>query len=390
MAKQIIRFGIIGCGLMGKEFASAVSRWCHLQDVNFEPTITAVCDANAEAAIWFQNHVATVKKVTMDYRELLDDPDIDAIYCAVPHHLHAQLYVDIIRAGKHLLGEKPFGIDMEANRTILEEVAKHPEVLVRCSSEFPFYPGAYRIGQWIQEERFGSIIEVEAGFWHSSDLDPNKPINWKRRTATNGEYGCMGDLGMHVMHMPLRFGWQPANVRALLSKVVKERPDSKGQMVPCETWDNAILSCEVKTLNQHFPMQLSTKRIAPGHANTWFIRIIGTACAAEFSTRQPKRLAWLPYIPGGEQAWHVVDTPYQSAYATITGGIFEFGFSDSILQMWAAFCDEIVNGSSMQQPFHCATPAEAFLSHEVFTAALKSERQGETINLSWRDSIACR
>ncbi|WP_261807696.1 Gfo/Idh/MocA family oxidoreductase [Paenibacillus sp. N3.4] len=39
------------------------------------------------------------------------DDEIDAIYCAVPHHLHEQIYIDIIKAGKHLLGEKPFGID---------------------------------------------------------------------------------------------------------------------------------------------------------------------------------------------------------------------------------------------------------------------------------------
>src|SRR5690606_18878053 len=125
-----------------------------------------------------------------------------------------------IRAGKHLLGEKPFGIDRRANANIMAAVRENPHVIVRCSSEFPFFPGAQLIAQWVREGRFGRIIEVEAGFWHSSDLDPNKPINWKRRLATNGEYGCMGDLGLHVLHLPLRFGWRPRNVRALLSKIV--------------------------------------------------------------------------------------------------------------------------------------------------------------------------
>lgn len=88
-----------------------------------------------------------------------------------------QIYIDIIEAGKHLLGEKPFGIDQQANAAILAAIERHPEVLVRCSSEFPFFPGAYRLGEWVREGRFGKIIEVEAGFWHSSDLDPNKQIN---------------------------------------------------------------------------------------------------------------------------------------------------------------------------------------------------------------------
>jgi predicted dehydrogenase len=383
MSKRHIRFGVIGCGLMGREFASAAARWCHLADVDFEPRIAAVCDANPAAAQWFVDHVPGIGKITADYKELLADPEIDAIYCAVPHHLHAQLYADIIRAGKHLLGEKPFGIDQEANRVIMQAIGENPDVLVRCSSEFPFFPGAYRIAQWVTEGRFGRIIEVEAGFWHSSDLDPRKPINWKRRIATNGEYGCMGDLGLHVVHLPFRFGWRPQSVRSLLSKVVHERPDNQGRMIPCETWDNAILACDVRTGDQRFPMVLSMKRIAPGHANTWFIRIQGTDFSAEFSTKNPKQVASLPYSPGGEQAWHVADVPYASAYSTITGGIFEFGFSDSILQMWAAFCDELTHGRDMRQPLYCATPEEAADSHKLFTAALESERSGQTVALRW-------
>lgn len=384
MSKTIIRFGVIGCGLMGKEFASAAARWLHLADVDFEPVITAVCDPNEEAAAWFVRSVPTVRAAYTDYKELLADPEVDAIYCAVPHNLHETLYADIIRAGKHLLGEKPFGIDKKANENINEAMRSNPGVVVRCSSEFPFFPGALQITKWVEEGRFGRIIEVEAGFWHSSDLDPNKPINWKRRTATNGEYGCMGDLGMHVLHLPMRYGWKPVSVRALLSKVVEERPDGRGGMAPCETWDNAILACETSAGDQSFPMVLSTKRIAPGHANTWFIRIQGTAMSAEFTTQNPKQVRWLPYEPGGLQAWHVMDAPYRSAYSTITGGIFEFGFSDSILQMWAAFCDEIAGGKNgMKGGFRCATPEEAEGSHRVFTAALESNRTGSTIAIDW-------
>ncbi len=387
MARQQIRFGVIGCGLMGREFASAAARWCHLLDPDFEPQIVAVCDAYAEAMEWFKRNVPTLRLATTDYRALLDSPEVDAVYVAVPHNLHEQIYGDVIRAGKALLGEKPFGIDLPANRAILEAIAEHPGVLVRCSSQFPFFPGSYRIAQWMREGRFGQIVDVEAGFWHSSDLNPLKPINWKRRIATNGEYGCMGDLGMHVLHLPLRFGWRISSVRALLAKIVTERPDASGQMVPCETWDNAILACEAVAEGgadaRPFPLVLSTKRIAPGHANTWFLKINGTALSVEYTTQNPKCLRWLPYAPGGEQEWHVIDVPYQSAYRTITGPIFEFGFSDAILQMWAAFCDELVHGTQgMGQPVYCATPEETAVSHRLFTAALQSQATGQTVALA--------
>ncbi|WP_245629136.1 MULTISPECIES: Gfo/Idh/MocA family protein [Alicyclobacillus] len=380
--RRVLRFGVIGAGLMGREFASAAMRWCHLDGLDFAPSIVAVCDVNERATRWFEDNVPTVERVTRDYHELLADPSVDAVYCALPHHLHARTYVDAIRAGKHLMGEKPFGIDEVANQQILAMCHENPEVLVRCSSEFPFFPGAYQIAKYVQEGRFGRLIEVEAGFWHSSDLNPDKEINWKRLVKTNGAYGCMGDLGLHVVHLPFRFGWRPRNVRAVLSNIVTERPDGHGGRVACDTWDNALLLCEAEAANgDRFPMTLSMKRIAPGHANTWFLRIIGTRFSVEYSTKNPKQLLTLRYQPGAAQSWEVTDVAHESAYPSITGPIFEFGFSDSILQMWAAFCDEVVNGVEMRQPMRCATPEETAQSHRLFTAALVSHATGETVSL---------
>ena len=96
-------------------------------------------------------------------------------------------------------------------------------------------PGAQRVVRAAASGELGDIIEVEAGFLHSSDLNPDKAINWKRMEAVNGRYGCMGDLGMHVLHVPLRLGWRPATVHAQLRKLVHERPDGKGGRVPCTT-----------------------------------------------------------------------------------------------------------------------------------------------------------
>jgi predicted dehydrogenase len=381
MQKRVINFGIIGCGLMGREFGSAAARWCHLLGLDVQPRIVGVCDSNPAMLNWFTDNFDSIQIATQDYHDLLNSGTIEAVYCAVPHNLHKRLYIDIIQSGKHLLGEKPFGIDLAANERILATVEGHPETLVRCSSEFPFYPGAQQLLRFIREERFGKIIEVQAGFLHSSDLDPNKPINWKRRVAINGAYGCMGDLGMHVFHIPLRSGWFPRNVRTLLSNIVTERPGADGRMEACETWDNAILTCEVQNETGHFPMLLETKRIAPGETNTWYLRISGTAFSAEFSTKFPKTLRTMPYTPGSPQAWHALDLGSESAYPTITGSIFETGLSDTILQMWAAFCDELAHPNAMRQPFYCATPHETAQSHRIMTAALLSNKDGAVVNL---------
>jgi predicted dehydrogenase len=381
MADRTVGFGIVGAGLMGREFASAAARWLHLADPVARPRIVAVADPDAAALSWYER-LEPAPVLLADYEQLLDVREVEAVYVAVPHHLHVEVMTAVLRAGKHLFGEKPFGIDLAANRAIAEAVAEHPGQLVRCSSELPFYPGGQRVARWLAEERAGRVIEVRAQFLHSSDLDPNKPINWKRRAAFNGEYGCMGDLGMHALHLPLRAGFEIQDVRAILSNIVPERPDGHGGTAACDTWDNAVLLCTARQGPDTFPLRVETKRIAPGETNTWTIEVDGTAGSIRYSTKHPKTLLWMDYTSGAPQAWQQIDLGYESAYPAVTGGIFEFGFSDAILQMWAAYLDELDKGrEGMRQPFYCATPSEAAATHRLFTAALRSHAERSVVAL---------
>jgi len=377
---KTIRLGLIGTGLMGREIASAVARWCHLEDTGVRPVITALCGRTLPPArvAWFRDHFPSIRLVTSDHRELAASAEVDAVYCAVPHHLHAGMYTDVLRAGKHLLGEKPFGIDQAANTAILTAIRERPELFVRCSSEFPFFPAVQRIFALAESGAFGRVIEVNTGFLHSSDLDPAKPLNWKRTRAANGDYGVMGDLGMHVCHVPFRLGWKPRDVRAVLSNIVTERPDGKGGRAPCDTWDNATLLCEAEDRDGvRFPWTLRTQRIAPGQKNTWYVEIAGTKASARFSTKNPKRLELLTYS-GGEQAWQEIDVGYTGAFKAVSGEIFEFGFPDAMLQMTAAYLHELAHGRPLRPSAGCVTPEETALSHRLFTAALRSHEHGST------------
>lgn len=375
--KKTVRFAVIGCGLMGREFACAAARWCQLSTDIPKPVIVGVCDLSEDARRYFTDNFDTVKYSTTDYHELLAAEDIDAVYCAVPHNLHKQFYVDIINAGKHLLGEKPFGIDKEDNAAILEAIKAHPEVVVRCSGEFPFFPGAQEMIRWIKSGAAGKIIEVRSNFRHSSDMDVNKPINWKRMIEINGEYGCMGDLGLHAEHIPFRLGWIPESVSAYLSNIVRVRPDVKGNTVPCLTWDNAHLVCNVKQGEEEFPLILETKRICPGATNSWNIEVDGLSQSARYSTDDPNAFYYTEHR-GREQAWCRVDIGHKPMIPTVTGSIFEFGFTDSMLQMWATFMCEVCG---IPVPFGCLTPEETALSHKLQTAALISHKERRAVTL---------
>ena len=110
--------------------------------------------------------------------------------------------------------------------------------------------------------------------------------------------------------------------------------------------------------------------------NTWTIEVDGTEGSIAFTTKRPKTLRTMRYSPGEPQRWEETDLGSQSAYPSITGAIFEFGFADALQQMWAAFLDELAHGrDGMRQPFHCVTPEEAAFTHDLFTAALRADAE---------------
>ena len=379
MTMDIVRIGIIGGGLMGRELAAVCGRWMHLVDHPVQPVVTAVADPNPKAREWF-SQVSTVQTLTEDWRQLVESDDVNVLYIAVPHDLHAEIYIAAADAGKDFLAEKPFGIDLtaaEAIRTAIEASGS----FVRVSSEMPFFPGALRAIDYVRSGRLGEVIEVRSGFLHSSDIDRAKPINWKRRADTCGEIGVMGDLGMHVAHVPLRLGFRPSSVFAVLDSIVTERVGSDGTMVPCDTWDNALLNLRVPqdVAMRQFPMLWETRRIAPGNMNTWTFEALGMDGGVRFSTRNPTVLQRFSR-QGGEQVWEETQPGNIGNWPMVSGGIFEFGFADALLQMWASYLAE--RAGQLGDRFGCATPAEALASHRVFAAALRSHQtaRAETVD----------
>ena len=209
-------------------------------------------------------------------------------------------------------------------------------------------------------------------------MNPDKPINWKRQIAVNGEYGCMGDLGIHTEHVPFRLGWLPETVYAQLSNYITQRPDGKGGMAPCETWDNATLCCTARDAGgSQFPMTLEMKRMKPGATNEWYLEVYGMDASVRFTTDDPNAFFFTQQM-GAEQAWCRVVVGNKPQFPTVTGAIFEFGFADSILQMWASFLKEI---DGQDVAFGCFRPEETAISHALHTAALRSQREQAVVRL---------
>ena len=373
--KPVVRIGVIGGGLMGREVANALARWFVLENYPARAELVAVCDVQPKLLEWFRQ-VPTVRQLTTDHRELLANAEVDVVYVAVPHQLHEAVYLDVLRAGKDMFAEKPFGIDLGAAQRIAAAV-KQSGRFVRVSSEFPFLPGAQRALAVARSGSLGRLIEVRVGYLHSSDLDPKKPVNWKRQTAFCGEVGVLGDLGMHAVHVPLRLGWKPTDVYAQLQRIYTERPDGKGGTAPIDTWDNATLATWFDFNGSRTPMRIELKRFAPGETNSWYIEVLGTDGGVRYSTKTPKTL-WT-FRREKEQIWDQTDLGFQMVFPVITGGIFEPGFPDILLQMWAAFLAE--RTGQLGDRFGCATVEEAAASHEIWAAALASQQSNAAVEV---------
>jgi hypothetical protein len=102
----------------------------------------------------------------------------------------------------------------------------------------------------------------------------------------------MGDLGFHIIFIPLRIGWEPRTVSADLQNIAEIRPDGKGGTASSAIWDNAVLTCRTSDppTGEDFPLVLQMKRMAPWQTSTWFVERYGTAGSACYTTHDPKAL----------------------------------------------------------------------------------------------------
>ncbi|MCK5633402.1 Gfo/Idh/MocA family oxidoreductase, partial [bacterium] len=97
-----VKFGLIGCGKISKQHLSSISS---LPDAE----LVAVCDIVEEKA----SNIADSLNIDWykDYNDLLKRTDVDAVCVATPHGLHAPMAIDAAKTGKHVLMEKPFGLN---------------------------------------------------------------------------------------------------------------------------------------------------------------------------------------------------------------------------------------------------------------------------------------
>jgi predicted dehydrogenase len=165
----------------------------------------------ARATAWATEHdIATAHG---SYDELLADPDVEAIYNPLPNHLHVDWSIAALEAGKHVLCEKPLGLDTADARRLLEAAADHPGLVVMEAFMYRFHPQWIAARELVLDGRIGELSTIQTFFSYFND----DPDNVRNDPTIGG--GALLDIGCYpISQARFLFGREPERVLGLIER----------------------------------------------------------------------------------------------------------------------------------------------------------------------------
>jgi predicted dehydrogenase len=153
------------------------------------------------------------------YEELLDDPNIDAVYNPLPNQLHIPWTAKAAEAGKHVLCEKPFSMTLAEAKSLLA-VRSRTGVKIGEAFMIRSYPQWLRLRELLNQGRVGELRSV-LGFFSYFNIDP---ANIRNQAESGG--GALMDIGCYLIHASrYAFAREPTRVVALIDRDPKLRTD---------------------------------------------------------------------------------------------------------------------------------------------------------------------
>jgi predicted dehydrogenase len=147
------------------------------------------------------------------YEELLNDKDIDIIYNPLPNHLHVPMTLKALEAGKHVLCEKPIGLDQAEAEFLVNEAKKYPKLKVMEAFMYRFHPQWHKVKELIAEGVIGEVRTVHT-FFSYFNPDPN---NIRNKADIGG--GALMDIGCYCISFPRYiFEKEPVRVIGLIDR----------------------------------------------------------------------------------------------------------------------------------------------------------------------------
>jgi 1,5-anhydro-D-fructose reductase (1,5-anhydro-D-mannitol-forming) len=220
-----ITYAIVGTGrISDQQLAPAISmaRSADLWSV--------LSRSKSRAQEFADKHGAQSPKAAHDsFEELLDDPALDAVLIATPDRLHAEQALAALKAGKHVLLEKPMACDLKEGRALVEAASK-AGLLLGVAYHLRFHKGHQLLAEKIANKEFGKLRHMRAQWtWHAPD-----DRDW-RATSDVGRWWGLAGVGTHCLDL-IRWYMVPdcgeiASVKSTITKNVWEGPHDETAMV---------------------------------------------------------------------------------------------------------------------------------------------------------------
>ena len=184
-----VRWGVISTANIGVAKVIPAMQRGLLTDVT---GIASRDRARAEAA----GRALGIPRCYGSYDELLEDPDIDAVYIPTPNHLHVPWAIRAIHAGKHVLVEKPVALDAREADRLRQEAARHPQLKVMEAFMYRFHPQWVRARALVRDGCIGELRTIQTFFSYFDD----DPMNVRNQKALGGGGGLM-DIGCYPISL---------------------------------------------------------------------------------------------------------------------------------------------------------------------------------------------
>lgn len=180
-----LKFGLIGCGRIAPKHAESIVGLD-------EAKLIGVCDVIPDRVDEFSRKYGGLPYY--DYKELLVNPDIDIVNIATPNGSHAEIGIAAARAGKHVIIEKPIGMNIKEANALINACEEAGVTLTVCHQN-RFNNSIKRLRRAFEEGRFGKLTHGNATVRWNRNEDYYRQAAWRGTWAEDG--GCLMTQGIH-------------------------------------------------------------------------------------------------------------------------------------------------------------------------------------------------
>lgn len=199
-----VKLGVIGLGPWGRELLTTLGR---LDPPEAE--VAAICD-NYGAMVRRSATLAPNAAQADDYKTILGNKDITAVIIATPTHLHKQIVLDALAAGKHVYCEAPLAASLEDAKAIAAAAKAARHLVFQSGLQLRADPQRHFLLPFIRSGALGQFISARAQWnkkqsWRatSPNADREKALNWRLEKPSST--GLIGELGIHQLDQAIWF-----------------------------------------------------------------------------------------------------------------------------------------------------------------------------------------